>query len=610
MTRHLMASLLASTAILAPPAFAQDAAFDLDPIIVESSSLTPVEQARTGTNVEVLEGEDAGSNDTRVIDRLSRLPGVNVNSNGGLGGASSIQLRGLPSRYVGVRVNGIDVADPTGPQNQFDFGGFTAAGIERVEVLKGSQSAIFGSEAIAGVVNFSTFRPTELGFSGNMKAEAGSFDTYSGALNIGHKTEQGFVALSYGHIKSQGISSQSFNTEKDGFEQSTLHLTAEYAISDTVTIGGAFLYRDGEGEFDRSSFSLDSTGEFFNLEHGARVYTTFETGAVTHTLSFSYFDIDRKDPGGFTPRFQGKRQSVAYLGSASLGANATLNFGIDHTEEKINAGAAVGSEDNTSFTAELLFSPGAQFDLSAALRYDDNSTFGGQATGRLSAVYHAREDLALRASVGSGYRAPSLYERFSAYGDPALQPEKSVSYELGVEKTYGTRGFVKATLFLTDIDDLIDYDFAATVCGSGFGCYNQVPGKTTSKGLELSGEYKMSERYSFYGAYTYTDAKTEGVRLARTPRHDLVLGVNGTFTDRFSGYLNVRHAADVLPSAFASAGNKVGDYTLVGAGLSYDLSDTAEVFLRVDNLLDEDYETASGYNQPGRSVFVGLRADF
>ncbi|MFK7746078.1 MAG: TonB-dependent receptor plug domain-containing protein [Roseobacter sp.] len=610
MTRHTMASFLATTAIFITPVHAQDAAFDLDAIIVESSSLTPIEQSRSGANVEVLQGTDAGANDSRVLDRLVRLPGVNSTNNGGLGALGTIQVRGLPARYVGVRINGIDVSDPSGTQNQFNFGGFTAAGVGRVELLKGSQSALFGSEAIAGVVNVTTFRPSELGFSGQASAEAGSFGTYSGTLSLGQRTEQGYVALSYGRITSDGISAQSFNTEEDSFRQTTLNFSGEHALSDTLSIGGAVFYRNSDTEIDRSAFSSDATGEIAAKEIGARVFATFETGVITHTLSYSRFEVDRRDPDGATTRFQGDRDTFGYLGSASLTRATTLSFGIDHTKEEIASGTAVGDEDNTSVTAELLYSPTERFDLSAALRYDDNSSFGGETTGRLTAVFRPQADLAVRASVGTGYRAPSLFERFSDFGDPNLQPENSISYELGVEKTYGGQGFAKATLFYADVDDLIDFDPASNVCGSGFGCYNQVPGTTTSKGLEVSGEYVVSGRLSVYGAYTYTDAKTDGQRLTRTPKHNAVIGLSGQFSDRLSGYLDVRHVADVVPSAFAPAGNKVGDYTLVGAGFAYDMTDTVQAYIRVENLFDEDYETAGGFNQPGRGVYLGLRADF
>lgn len=609
MTHRLTtATLLASSTILGGAAFAQEP-FDLGTLVL-SASLSPVDASSTGTSVDVLEGDDAGANDTTVLDRLTRLPGVSSTSNGGLGALAGISIRGLPSRYVGVRIDGIDVLDPSGTQNQFNFGGFTGAGVGRVELLRGSQSALYGSEAIGGVINITSWRPEELGFSGVAQVEAGSFETYSGSFSVGARSENGFVALSYGRVESEGISAQSFNPEKDGFEQSTLNLSAEYDVNDMLTFGGSVYYRTGDIEFDRSSFTNDASGEISSEELGARVYTRLVTGTITHELSYSYFDIDRKDPGGFTTRFQGERQTLSYLGTAELSEMVTVNFGVDYSEEDINSGVTVGSEDNTSVMAELLYRPTDQIDLSFALRHDDNSDFGGETTGRFAAAFRVTDEVTIRAAAGTGYRAPSLFERFSAFGDPALQPETSLSYELGVEKTYGERGFVKATLFHAEIDDLIDFDPAAVACGSGFGCYNQVPGTTTSKGIELSGEYALSPMLTLFGAYTYTDAKTNGVRLTRTPKHDAVIGLNADFTDRFSGYVDVRHVADVVPSAFAPANNKVGDYTLVGAGLSYDVTDRAELYLRVENLFDESYETAGGFNQPGRAAYVGLRANF
>lgn len=606
----LRSSLLASVAVtpfFLSPALAQDT-YDLGTIVF-STNLSPVEQGRTGATVEVLEGAEAGAQDSSVISRLARLPGVNSTSNGGLGAASSIAIRGLSSRYVGVRVNGIDVSDPASTQTQFNFGGLTAAGVDSIEVLKGSQSALYGSEAIGGVVSIATFRPQEEGFSGRYNIETGSFGTQSASLAIGHKSEHGEIALTYGRVTTDGISAQSFNTEEDGFSQTTATLTGQYEATDDLTVGASLFYRDRDVEIDRSSYTNDFSGENFSQERGARVFATLQRGAVTHTLSYSYFEIGRDDPGGFTDRFDGERSQLAYLGSADLGRGMVLNFGIDRTDEEFSNTSESGSEDTTSVKAELLASLTDQIDVSAALRYDDNSDFGGKATGRLAAVFRPRADLAFRAVVGTGFRTPSLFERYSFYGDTDLQPEESLSFELGVEKTYA-RGTVKATLFHTDIDDLIDFDSAATACGSGFGCYNQVSGTTTSKGFELSGDYAVNDRVNVYGSYTYTDAKTEGVRLTRTPRHDLVVGVHALITDRFSAYADVRHVADVLPSAFASADNKVGDYTVVGVGASYGVSDTADLYIRVENLFDEDYETAGGFNQPGRAAYFGISARF
>lgn len=605
----IRASLLASVAIspfLLSTAFAQDV-FDLGEIVV-SGSLSPVTEGQTGATVEILDSEELSGKDTSVIARLDRLPGVNSTANGGLGTNSSIQVRGLPSRYVVVRVNGIDMNDPSGTQNAFNFGSLTPSGIDRIEVLKGSQSALYGSEAIGGVVDITTYRPTEQGVSGRISSEFGSFGTTSGTLSVGLLTDRGEVAFSYGRIVSDGFSARANDDEDDSFRQSTLNLTGSYAVTDTFTLGAAVNVREGALEIDRSS--SNNTGQNFFEELGARVYVELVTGNVTHTLAYSYFDIERRDPTGFTTNFAGERKRLSYLGTADLSGGYTLNFGLDTTEESFNSGGETGAEDTLSAQAELLFQPLSNLDLSAALRYDDNSAFGGNTTGRLAAAWHAKEDLTFRAVLGTGFRAPSLYERFSIYGDADLSPEQSRSFELGVEKRYGEIASVKATLFYTEIDDLIQFDGASTACSSGFGCYNQVPGTTKSRGLELSTQYAVSDATNLFGNYTYTDATTDGTRLTRTPRHDLVLGFDTQISSRLSGGMDVRYVADVVPSAFAPADNKVGDYAVVGANFNFDLNDSAQAYLRIENLFDEDYETAGGFNMPGRAAFFGVRADF
>ncbi|WP_299558395.1 TonB-dependent receptor [uncultured Sulfitobacter sp.] len=605
----LRSSLLASVAIF--PGFLATAhaqeVFQLDEIIV-SGSLSPVSAGRTGATVEVLEARDISARDSSVIQRLNRVAGVSSTANGGLGNSASVQVRGLPGRYVVVRVNGIDMNDPSSTQSLFNFGALTPSGIDRIEVLKGSQSALYGSEAIGGVIDITTYRPTELGFSGRISSEGGSYGTAAGTLSLGYLGDRGEIAFTYGRIVNDGFSARANDTEDDSFRQTTATLTARYDVTDTVTIGTAITKRDGSVEIDRSQ--SDNSGKNTFDELGARVFAEVVTGAVTHTFAYSYFDIERLDPNGFTTRFAGDRERLSYLANAEIGGGFTLNFGIDKTDETLDSGGDTGAEDTVSTQAELLFQPARDVDLSAALRYDDNSDFGGKTTGRLAAVWRPREDIALRAVLGTGFRAPSLYERFSLYGDANLNPEESRSFELGVEKTYGGTATVKATLFYTEIDDLIQFDGASTACASGFGCYNQLPGTTRTRGIELSGDYALSDATRLFANYTYTDAATGGERLTRTPRHDLVFGADTEFTNRLSGSFDVRFVGDVVPSAFAPADNKVGDYTVVGLGLSYDVTDTAQAYLRVENLFDEDYETAGGFNTPGRSAYVGIRADF
>lgn len=597
MKRTLLASV-AFTALLAAPGLAQEA-FDLDEIVV-SPSLAPVDPARTGATVEVVEGDDLQNADTSLIQTLSREPGVSFSANGGVGSNTTLRIRGLDTSYIGVRVNGIDVTDPSSTQTGFNFGGLTAAGLGRVEILKGSQSAIYGSEAIAGVVDITTARPRGLGFSADLNLEAGSFGTRSGSLWMGHATERGEVALSYSRLITDGISALASDTEEDGFEQEMLTLSTRYDLTDTVTVGASALWRDGMVEIDRPF--VGNAGENFFTQRGARVFAEFETGGIDHRLSYSVFDSERRDPGGFTPYFNGDREELQYLGSVEIGATSTLGFGLDETRETFDIPGASGEVTTRSVFAELQLRPADDLDLSLALRHDDHSRFGGSTTGRIAAAWRAQPDLTLRAVLGSGFRAPSLYELFGPYGSTTLQPEQSRSFELGAEKTFEA-GFVRATAFYTEIDDLIGYDFILSA-------YNQQPGTTVTRGLELAGRYALSDRVALFANYTLTDAKTEGTRLVRVPRHDLVLGLDADLGNGFNGTFEVQRVADVEASAFAPVDNKVGDYTLVNLGVSYDITDRAQAYLRVENLLDEDYETAGGYNTPGRAAYFGLRASF
>ncbi len=600
----------ALAALLATPAVAQDY-LDLGEIVL-SPSLSPVEAGRTAQSIEVVDAETLARADSSTVQTLDRLPGVSFSANGGAGSAATLRIRGLNWSYIGVRYDGIDITDPSGTQTQYDFGGLINGSIGRIELLKGSQSALYGSEAVAGVVNLQSRRPEAPGFSGELSLEAGSEQARAASLWLGHKSERGEIALSYARSQTDGISARADNDEADGFEQSVLTLSARHAVTDSVTLGFSALARDSEVEIDRSAG--DPSGENDTEQRGARVFAEIGTGAVDHVLSYSRYDTERRDPGGFTTLFDGSREELSYLGTANLTGGTVLSFGATRTEEEITTEGPFGgtgpeSDTTDSLLAELLLRPSAALDLSIALRRDSHSTFGMSNAGRIAAAYRLRPDMVLRASAATGLRAPSLYETYSAYGNADLEPEESRSIDLGVEKTYADGSFVKATLFYSEITNLIGFDPAEVVCGSGFGCYGQVDGLTVSEGLELSGRAALSDAVALFGSYTLTGTDSNANELPRVPRHDLVLGLEADL-GRSSASIEMRRVADVEASAFAPADQKVGDYTLFNASLGYDLTASTEAYLRVENLTDEDYETSGGYNMPGRSVFFGVRTSF
>lgn len=599
MKNTLMRTLLCSAAFSPSLAQAQsETTFDLAPILVYGG-LLPTTLEATGATIEVLDSEDLKEGGASVADALAVLPGVSLSANGGLGTRSSIRVRGLDGTYLGVRVDGIEVTDPSSTQTSFNFGTLTSGTLDRVTLIKGTQSALYGSDAIAGVIDIQTWRPTRDGASGRTTLEYGSYNTRTATSSVGFRDDRIELAFSLSRVATDGFSARSSDTEDDGFDQSSANVFAAYQLTDAVRVGVSGLWSDGTSEFDRSS--SNSTGSTEEVRSGLRVFTEVSQGAWEHEFSVSGFRSDRFDADGFTKEFIGERLKAEYVGQVELTSATALAFGIDWTEERASLDGTEFEASNTAAFAEIKHAPRDDLELSANLRYDDFSDFDGQFSGRAALAWTATDATTVRTSFGTGYRAPSLYERFGPYSGPNLAPETSRSFDLGVEHRIGETAMLRATAFYIEIDNLIQYSTATS-------SYAQVPGTTASKGLELSGSYSFSDRLSFTGNYTYTLAKNDGVRLARVPRHELSMAADFDVTDRLSSTLRVTHVADVL-DGFGTL-TPLADYTVVDLSAQYDLTDRTNAYVSLRNLTDETYETVRGYNTSGRALYVGIQADF
>lgn len=612
-TLLLTASALAVCAAGAAPA--QDI-YELDEITVfANKSGDATELKRTGATVEVItreELEQAG--ETTVAEYLARLPGVSVSSSGGLGTTTTLRVRGLDGKYIKVLVDGIDVTDPSSTQTQYNWGGLTTDGISRIELLKGSSSSVYGSRAVAGVVNITTAeRPETPGTQVTVTGEGGSFSTWRGGATITHSGARGGLSFGLNRVVTEGFSARAgaANTEPDGYEATQLNFSADIMATETLKLGLSAYALNSEGDFDE--FFGDGAPPYDEVNttetRALRGFAELDTGPVRHSLSASYFQNDRvSSSNGFATPFSSERRRVDYVGSYEHSATLSYGFGADWEEESYTSGFDSGATRNIGLFGEVLFAPTADLDLSASLRHDEHSDFGGHVTGRLAAAYRVTDGTILRAVAATGFRAPSLYELNSTlYGNPALQPEESTSFELGIEQDLGGDSFVKATAFHTKIDNLIQFVTLTSWPLPFTGQYQQVPGTSTSQGIELSGQWAMNDWLNLYGNYTYTDATdATGARLLRVPGHDVTLGLDARFGGDWTGNLSLRHVAD-RPAEF---GTVMGDYSVVNAAVSYAVSDNAQAYLRVENLFDESYQTSAGYNAAGRAVYAGLRASF
>ncbi len=594
---RLRTGLWAAMTALPTTGMAQGA-FELDEAFVFSSFL-PVEVNRTGASVEVITQDDLTRADQRVQETITRLPGISVVANGGLGQESTLAIRGLGETYIGVTFDGIEVTDPAAPTNAFAFGQLTRAAVGRLEVAKGTQTAVYGSDAIAGAVNITSWRPDEDGFSGQATVEAGSHETFAATLNMGNRFENGEVALTASRIVSDGYAADVTNTEVDGFQQTLLTFSVEGSLSEAVGAGVTIFHSDDETEYDAFGSPV---GLSDGTRNGARVFGTYEGDMIAHELAFSYFDTNRDEISAFGPfPFEGRRRKVEYIGRADISENIALAFGADWTQEVSSAGGMPFEDENGGVFGELNYAVSDYTDIAFSLRHDVYSDFSDQTTGRLAVVHRMPGDVTVKGTLGTGYRAPSLQERFGFGGDPTFVPEESLGGDLGVTKDFAN-GTVSATAFYTEIDNLIRYDRAT------FSLF-QLPGTTISQGVELAATRQIGSA-TLFGNYTYADAATQGALLVRVPRHDLVVGLEMPVTDKLNGSFDIRHVRGLLDVDAVGTSVPLDDYTVASLSLTYRLGEMAEAYVRVENIFDEDYQTTLGYDAPGRGVFVGLRAEF
>ena len=618
---------------LAQPAAAQEAFvandFVLEEIVI-SANRVPTPLAATGASVAVLTEEDiAASGATQLSVALALLPGVSVAQSGPPGASSILRIRGADWRYIAVFVDGIRVDDPSLIQTAFDFGHMTAGDIARVELLRGSQSALWGGSAVAGVINITTRASDEPGLTQSYGIEGGSYGTGNLRYGFTQRWDRGVLAFNLTHTRSDGFSAADEadgNTQADGFESTRASVTFRHAVSDTLSFGAAAFVQDSRAEYDGFDAvgPVDRDNRERRRQAGGRLFAEFSEGASTHLLELTAYSIRRRanEENAFPPPardisvFRGERFGLGYQGTTEAAPGLTLVYGADWMRETARYAALPSGRERTEMTGvfgQALWAPRDDLDIAFTLRGDRNSRFGSFGTGRVALAWRPAEGAVVRAVAATGFRPPSIDERFGVYGafvgNPDLTPEKSRSFELGGEYTWAGGARVSATAFRLDVRNLITafFDFDP-ITGLFFGGYANEPGTSRRQGVELEASLPLGTALTLDAGYTYTSARNaDGARLARVPRHDLTLGVSGDITERLSGRLTVQHVGDRI-DGFPLG--RMPDYTVVHGRLAWALDGRTELSLRVENLFDKQYQTVAGYGTAGRSFYVGISGRF
>ena len=568
---------------------------------------TPTE---IGSSVSIITADDIEALGVDfVLDAVATAPGVTINQNGAFGGSASVRIRGASSEQTLVIIDGAVVNDPTSPGGGFNFARLDPENIERIEVLKGPQSTLWGTDAIGGVINIVTKRPAA-GFGGNVFAQGGSFGSLRGGAEVrGANDVYDFRVAATGHT-TDGISKadeSNGNPEEDSFESTTLSTKAGLNLPAGAQLQATLLWTDAESEFD--SFSSGRQG---NVGDGDQLSATEElTGNVTLRLPLfdgrldnvfllAYTDIERNNFTDGTPSFssEGDRLTYRYQGTLGLNDSNQLAFGAEKDTSESNG------EDTSIDGLFALYEWQAteSLTLTAGLRRDDHERFGGETTGRFAVAYNPHDQVTLRASWGEGFKAPTLFQTTffccgAAGPNPDLQPETSEAYDVGVTyRTADARGEIGLTYFEQDTTNLIDF------LSGGYVNINEA----SSEGIELHGRYRFLDWLEATVSYAYIDAR-DGANdvLARVPEHsgDLVFHLNPEH--RLSGTLLLRYNGEEQDS-----NGRVPSWTRVDVSGRYHLTDTVELYARIENLLDRDYQQILGYGTPELSGFVGARLSF
>lgn len=616
--------------LAAAPAYSNDVG-PLDQIIV-SGSRAPLSISRVGAAVTVISRNDIERREARNIAELLRsVPGFAVSHTGVSGSQTQVRVRGAEANHVLVLIDGMRANDPaTGDEFRWEY--LSTASIERIEIVRGPQSSLWGSDAIAGVINIIT-RGTDTQRSFHGFAEGGSFATLNAGVGASFGSGDWHFTGNVEHLSTDGENIARSGSEADDSDLTTANLAAQYA-SGRTTVDASLRVVDAYSQFDPVDFFTtglptdgDVATETENI-YGA-MSLTVAGDRVTHSLRANYFDSgnDNLAAGTKASSAASDRTLLGYQADIALQADV-LSVAVEHeaTTFRQRGDTAFGDPnqdqdiETASVIAEYQGLSHDRFSWIASARFDANSDFENAVNGRLSASYRVGEATVLRASAGTGRKNPTFIERFGFFpgqfvGNPDLEPERSTSYEVGVDREFGGgAGQLQLSVFRQDLEDEIDgfvFDpvtFLATA--------RNMNSKSRRNGGEIALRWASTDHFGFGAHYTYTDSRDASAAELRRPRH--AGGVAADFI-AFDERLQVNLTADYGGERFdvffppfpePSRVVSLADYWLVDLTVHYRLGDNVRVFARGTNLLDEDYEQVYGYRTPGRAAYAGIRVDF
>jgi len=592
---------------------------------VYTASKSLVSATNVTDNVSIITSEELSLKGiSTVVEALNTIPGLSFTSNGGLGKSTAVTMQGMANQYILLMVDGVRYNDPSALLGDADFSNLLVGDIERIEVIKGAQSGVWGADAAAGVINIITKNPQN-GTHATAGVEMGSYGHKSMNTSLSHKTDKFDVMLSVQRMTEDGFTTYAPRGEKidqyedDPYRNTTLNLKMGYWIDEHNRVEAG--YHDVNALSNYDDFGNPNSAQHTDA-HLQSAYITYKYFTANHaietTLSQSAFhkkELDASYSGDLND-YQGKVPSIELKDTWKYHDNSSLVFGTSYEKRELTYTAIGDDEKERDENSKALYMNNTNrlgnFILTEALRYDSFSAFDDKVTGKVGAKYLFNNQFNVYANYGTAYKAPSMFEMiypWSSYGisNFDLKPENIKSFNIGMQYAG-----LNINVFRNEIEDMID----AQLNSSWQYQYVNLEGTSVMKGIELSYEQQLFQSLLMGANYTYVDAKdADGERLKKRPRYQTTLyatympirqvkiNVNGT-------YIGSRDDVSIDPITYARSAVDTGNYFVANTKVSYQVDKTWNVYVKANNLLDRYYQTVDGYATAGRSYYAGVEAKF
>ena len=608
---------------------AQD--FVLDQITVSANRVfTPVNE--TGAIVDVIDEEIIQNKKATFLTQiLSTTPGISVSQNGPVGSTTEIKIRGYGSKYIKVYYDGIDIADVTGVEVKPYIVGIPSNNLKKIEILQGSQSALYGSEAVGGVLFLETKDLKEKNDS-SINIQYGSYNTKSLSISTGYQIEGTKLGLRFSNTESDGYSALETSkegAENDGYFNREISIKTLTDLNNGASFSLNLLNTFNKGDYD--GFMGDAENYYYEqLNQGLGAKLSIKGKNSDQKFGLNFYKTDRTQFSPFaSTEYYGNRGSIDYqilrnfnFGRGIFGLAAETNtVEINKTDKVVN---------NYASFISLLTKPINNATLDTTIRLDDHSVFGQKITGRITGTYQPNKDLVIKVGSGTGFRAPSLDEMYGQYnvndpsnfradsngdftvlyGNPLLKPENSTSMDAGF--SYRINKFnavLSGSIFNIKIDNAISWDPEDPTDWYD-GKYNQLGNKSERKGYDLRLNTSINSNSKFGISYANTTDEN-GNSVSNIPKQVINVSLFSKVTDKLSINGELQSVSEL--TGVKSDGSGVvplKDYNLLNAKLSYLLNGNSKIYLNGENLLDETYETSSGYGTAKRSFYLGYERQF